>query len=612
MTHPPLDARPSRPKLSPLNGSLIISKVGRDLTWLAQEGAISGGVGRDKEVAQMMQMLTRGRTRSMLLIGPAGVGKTALVEELAFRIARGEVSGNLGGKRIIESSFGNMWAHVGTSDNWGGYLKTLQSVVQECQQQGAILFMDEFQMIWGHSYSMAYIRPVLARGALTIIGATTDHEYLTFIEQDRATTRRFQIIRVEETDQATTVAILESKMQKFGVDHSCSARRQDLEYLVSLSNAYIPHLNQPSKAIGILEHAALAKSAEEPGACITRGDIRRSVCEEAGIPEEVLTAPRQRLEAMEAILNARVLGQEEAVARVCRRLVISKAGMSVTPERPDGVFLFAGPTGVGKTELAKALAAYLTGDEKNLVRLDMSTYSSASSIFSLIGFPGEQSTERVQHVPLLTRQLRARPYTVLLLDEMEKAHKEIWLLFLQAFDTGKMCDSLGNEIYLRNTVVIMTCNVGFSQGKAPRKAVIPVPGEARPEVRDDIDESAMVAIAATFPSEFLGRVDDIILFKPLTDKIMRRFVEQKISALNRITEKQIEATPSAIALICERGFSTTYGARDLNRAVDNLLGYPLARLRLSEDWERVKNIRVDRKGKGHELLARVTEKEGAR
>jgi ATP-dependent Clp protease ATP-binding subunit ClpB len=236
--------------------------------------------------------------------------------------------------------------------------------------------------------------------------------------------------------------------------------------------------------------------------------------------------------------------------------------------------------------LAKALAAYLTGHEKNLVRLDMSAYR---SVHALIGVPGERSTADVQQVPLLTRVLRTNPYGVLLLDEIEKADREVWLLFLQGFDSGRITDSLGNEIYLRNTVVVMTSNVGFSI----KRAIIPTPGENPDQLRAEQQHAALAALANTFPREFLGRVDEILLFKPITAEIMRAFVEQKIRQLEEITERRIYLTTAAFALLQEKGFSLEYGARDLNRAVDDLLGYRLAHLKLSVEWPSVKDIQVD-------------------
>jgi len=322
-----------------------------------------------------------------------------------------------------------------------------------------------------------------------------------------------------------------------------------------------------------------------------------------GAQEEALLASRERLAAMEVVLNSHVLGQPEAIARVCRRLFVSKAGVSVTPDRPDGVFLFAGPTGVGKTELAKALTAYLTGHEKNLIRLDMSAYH---SVYSLIGVPGEQSTEHVQDVPLLTRALRANPYSVLLLDEIEKADRQVWMLFLQAFDSGRITDSFGNEVFLKNTVVIMTCNVGFST----RKAVIRTPGEGLDYLRDEYERVAMTAIGDVFPREFLGRVDDILLFKPLTADIMQGFVEQKVAQLERIIEKPIRVSDAALSWLREKGFSAQYGARELNRAVDDLLGYKLAQVKMSAEWSRVVEIRVEREPDSEELSVCGVDKKG--
>ena len=325
---------------------------------------------------------------------------------------------------------------------------------------------------------------------------------------------------------------------------------------------------------------------------ITKSDINKAVCRSVGIPEEAIIAPRERLEAMQQVLNAQIMGQKNAISKLCRRLYISKARVSVSPDRPDGVFLLAGPTGVGKTELAKALSNYLTGSDKNLVRLDMSTYSTALSIHSLIGSPGFHKDYEFPEAPLLTRLIKSNPYGVLLLDEIEKAHEGVRLLFLQAFDTGKMMDSMGNELYLKNMVIIMTTNTGFSDRKPGIRGFRNVSAETVEEDNRDFEHAAMESINKEFPKEFLGRVDDILLFKPLTIDIMREFVNQKIHTLENITGKKFQLSDSARELLCEQGFHPEFGARDLNRAIDNLIGYKLAKIRLSDVWDRVESIDI--------------------
>ena len=375
-----------------------------------------------------------------------------------------------------------------------------------------------------------------------------------------------------------------------------------MQHLISLSDSYIPYESNPAKAINLLEQVVTAKSVSGDPSHITKKDVCRAVCNAVGIPEEAISSPKERLQAMETVLNSHILGQQEVIAKLCRRLFISKAGMSVTPERPDGVFLLAGPTGVGKTELAKALATYMNGTDKALIRIDMSAFVDRSSVHVLLGSSWTESADsEPRGTPSLTRELRTRPYSVLLLDEIEKAHHSIHLLFLHAFDTGRMLDNLGNEISLRNTVVIMTTNLGFSV----KQPIIGMPGEKQEDLVAEQERAAMKAIEEVFPKEFLGRIDEILFFKPLTREVMKGFVKQKIHQLEKITGKKIEVTAEAISLLCKRGFHPEYGARDLNRAIDELLGYKLALLRFSVDWESVQKVRVSTAEGNEELVLSV-------
>ena len=374
------------PSFKPLPEHFACTKVGVDLTFQAKEGLISRLMGRDAELEQMLSLLSD-RVRGELS-SPAtrGLERPLWREELAHRIVDGTVPPHLKKTRIIQTSFADIWGHVANSTDWGKYLNILKDLMTECLKLPAILFMDEIHSIFGHHYTMQYIRPYLSSGRLCIIGATTAQEYYTFLEKDRATARRFHCLKVEETGEETTLGILKSYLaedfrSREGDDLQVPLPNESvLAYLISLSNAYIPYQFQPAKALDILDEVLSTKRATLDSSEVSRKDVRRSVCKAVGIPEEAISSKKEQLQAMEEVLNAHILGQQEAIACLCRRLIISKAGLSVTPERPDGVFLLAGPTGVGKTELAKALAAYLTGSDTNLIRVDMSTYADRGSI----------------------------------------------------------------------------------------------------------------------------------------------------------------------------------------------------------------------------------------
>ncbi len=576
-------------RFEPLDADSICRQVGRDITYEMQEKETPPILGRDDDIDRMLVLLSRQGMSNLILTGDPGVGKTVLIEALTRKILQGEVPAQLQGKRIIQTTFADIWGYVANSENWAKYIEILKKFLSECKSLNAIIFIDEIHTIFCHNYTMQYLRPYLSNGDLTIIGATTDQEYFTFIDKDRATARRFRTMRIKETDDSTTSAILDSIFKRRDpLLYNVTEAEKMITYLVSMTNAYIPYEFQPSKAIGILDEVIAGKAIAGDSSPMAESDIRRAVCKAIGIPEEAISAPKKRLEAMEDVLNAHILGQKGAIAKLGRRLYISKAALSVTPDRPDGVFMLAGPTGVGKTELAKVLASYINGSDRDLIRIDMSALSGPGSIYTLIGFPGSRSDEHVQDAPLLTLQLRSRPYSVLLLDEIEKAHPSVHMLFLHAFDSGRMLDNLGNEIYFRNTIIIMTTNLGFSI----RQPIIGMPGQNHADAVKAHEDAAIQTIKGAFPPEFLGRVDDILIFKPLTSEIMRGFVGQKVRLLENITGKKIILSEEAIDLLCKRGFHQEYGARDLNRAVDDLLGYKLAIFKLSSDWEKIDTIHV--------------------
>ncbi len=587
----------------------VCANVGRDLTYEAYVDLIYDRAspirGRDREMSDLLMLLSRPGMRNVIILGPSGVGKTVLVEGLAQCIVKGQAPPNLRKTRIIATSFSEIWGYVGDSDNWGKYIKILKEIVSECQQLPAVLFMDEIHAIFAHRYSVQFVLPRLSRGELTIIGATTDQEYLTFIEPQPAVARRFHLYRLKEPSRsAVEEMIMESFKGRYkGVSAGSLLSRAEMRYLISQSDTYMPFEYHPAKALRLIDKILAVKTLAGDSSPIKREEIRRAVADSVGIPVEAIAAPVEQIQAMENVLNAHILGQQEAIARLCRRLIIARARTTVHRDRPQGVFLLAGPTGVGKTELAKALAAYLNGSDRELVRLDMSTYSSEASIHTLLGVPGVSSTEVAQRVPAFTRMVKEHPYGVLLLDEIEKAHPSVILLFLHAFDTGRMVDVLGNPIDLRNMVILMTTNLGFSV----RQPIIATPGQTVSEIIRQEEAASLKMIRQYFPSEFLGRLDEILFFKPLTHEVMRGFIGQKLRRLEDAIEKRIHLSEDAMSFLCEQAFHPEYGARDLNRAMDNLLGYPLALLRFHSDetWEKARSIKVSLNSSKGELVAEI-------
>ncbi len=585
---------PESPRLQRLSENLVCSRVGRDLTWEAQHHAPLPLVGLEKEKHRIYRRLLSSHARNLLIVGVSGVGKTALVESIADDLAGENCPQALRGKRIIRTSFADIWSEVDRSDNWAAYVKTLKQLIRETSELGLILNMEEFHLTAQYPCSMAYLRSVLGTPDFCMVGTATEREFYNFLEFDRATLRHFDIVRLREPRRDSTLEILKRRLPPFREETGCDVQGdRAIEAVVDLTDAYVVHEAQPGKSIRILEQVAVDKSIENDPSPIVEEDVRRGVCREVGLDYELMTAPADRLNAMEALLKSRILGQDEAIEAVCRRLLISRSELSVSPNRPDGVFLAAGPTGVGKSMLAEQIAKILTGNERNLVRIDMNAFVTADSVFAITGVPGEESTERRQMMPVLTRRLRSSAGTVICLDEIEKAHPRVLQVFLQAIDTGVFRDHLGNEASLRNSVVVMTSNVGHSE---PRKRV----GLIREEA--NLRADTLRAVRASFPREFMGRVDEVLIFEPLTPDIMRRFVEVRLRVLERRSGKRIELTAAAVDLLCERGFHADYGAREINRALDGLLGAPLARLKATEVWDRANAIVVDRRPGSEELV----------
>ena len=634
-----------------------LEKYSIDLTKLAREGKLDPVVGRDDEIRQVMQTLTRRKKNNPVIIGEAGVGKTAIVEGLAARIVAGDVADSLKGRRVLALDMG---ALVAGSKFRGEFEERLKSVVDEVKEahREVILFLDEIHTMVGAGAAEGGIdasnllKPALARGELQCVGATTSEEYRKYIERDTALERRFQPIYLEEPTVEETVEILKILRPRYEAHHKVDIDDSALVAAARLSDRYITGRQLPDKAVDFideaasklridaeslpadlkskeerirqlqdLEEAAAQRSEYERAAelrtervrleqeyeperqrllsdrdfdmVVDESDIAELVSKWTGIPSgRLLEGEGERLVHMEDDLHQRIIGQEEAVVAVAEAIRRSRSGLS-DPKRPIGSFIFLGPTGVGKTELAKSLAQFLFDDESNMVRVDMSEYMEKHTVSRLIGAPpgyigydeGGQLTEAV----------RRRPYRVVLFDEIEKAHPDVFNILLQVLEDGRLTDGHGRTVDFRNTVIIMTSNLG-TEGMRRQ------PFGFRTEERDAEDEtkklreSVDAALKSTFRPEFLNRIDETIVFHPLTQEQIVRVVGLMTKELaGRLEERDItfELTTDAGMWLAKEGYDPVFGARPLRRAITRYLENPLSRAILSGEFLPGEHVLVD-------------------
>jgi len=570
----------------------VLGRFGVDLTQLAREGKLEPVIGRHRELLQMVRTLVRKTKNNPLLLGDPGVGKTALARELAARIAQGNVPPDLQGKRIIELKMGTLVA--GTKYRGEFEERITQLIAEAKAQPDVILFLDEIHSLVGAGHAEGgldaanMLKPALAQGEVRSIGATTLADYRKYFEHDAALARRFQPIQVEEPTPEEALKILEGVSERYEAHHGVKILPSALKAAVEFSVRYLPERHLPDKALDLLDEACTrvrvgtvsfkGEAAQQPvTAPVTAEAIAQVVAELTGIPAGRLTSQQQeRLQRMAEALARRVIGQDNAVERVSRVIKMAKAGLR-DPRRPLGVFLFVGPTGVGKTELAKALADFLFDSDKALLRLDMSEYMEKHSVSRLIGAPPGYIGHDEEGA--LTGGLRRRPYCVVLLDEIEKAHPEVLDLFLQLFDEGRLTDTHGRTADGKNAIFIMTSNVAAGAPAARALGFAPEQGAPGKAAGADDRQDILGALRGAFRAEFLNRVDDVILFRPLSMQHVAQIAKKMLAELReRVAAQQVwlEFRPEAIELLCVAGYDPENGARPLARAIERLLTRPLS------------------------------------
>lgn len=575
------------------SGNSVLERLGRDLTKQASTNQLTPLIGREREIRLLMQTLMLKDRNNPILIGDSGVGKTTIVGGLAQRIVDGKVPPELRGKRLIELSASSLVA--GTKYR-GEFEERLLKVLEEAEGSGnIILFIDEMHLLIGTGRAAdgsidaaGILKPALAGGRLRCIGATTPQEY-RLIEKDAAMERRLRPITIEEPSIEEALAILTGMRDLYEQHHHATITDDALHAAVHLSVQYLPNLRLPDKACSVLDEACsqarvfsieheeeAGEFDEEPEkTVITAVMIADVISGRTGIP---VRAPgreeRDRLLSLEARLKARVIGQDEAIARVTQAIQVARAGLKPR-NRPSGVFIFLGPTGVGKTELARALAAEVFGSDEHLIRVDMSEYMEKHAVSRMIGAPpGYVGYDQEGQ---LTGKLRRRPHCVVLLDELEKAHPEVFDLFLQVFDAGRLTDAQGHTVDAQHAIWIMTSNVGTEMlGRSmPSGFRATMKGTGEEMQRDRLLER----LRQTFRPEFLNRVDDVVIFHPLEQMQAHAITQLQMNELAaRLLEQglTLHADESAVDLLCKEGFSQTQGARPLRRVIERLLTVPLS------------------------------------